>query len=212
MSTGTASVSSSLMWGDKQYESFEGLTEFQDVCRYCYNFNSSCECIQQDNESGRMNYSRSYPGRNNNEMDAARLHTVQNPEDIESESSALVVYSPPSSSDRSRRSVDTEEYHLKARFRESVPSKESRAILTNVVILKQKANDDSVRKLEIQNRIQSGWLSETYNKMLVLKTGVLSPALSGDLSVKIYNKTDSEIIIAEGSPLGILQSQRYEYT
>ena len=82
-------------------------------------------------------------------------------------------------------------------------------IMSNLVILRKK--NDLHRKLEIQNKIQSEWLSETYQDMFICKTGVISPSFSGDLVIKVFNKTENEIIIDEGSPVGILKCKRYEY-
>ena len=121
----------------------------------------------------------------------------------------LVYYNAPSCFETTRRGVDNEEYFLKSRFKYRIPSKESRAIMSNMVILRKK--NDLHRKLEIQNRIQSEWLSKMYQDMFICKTGVLSPSFSGDLVIKVFNKTENEIIIEEGSPVGILKSMKYEY-
>lgn len=192
----------------EQWSSFDGLTEFQEICKFCYNFNSMCECVDRS-ASANVNAYENNSFNTESEEDIESLSFAQTEE---LKNVQLIVYTTPSILDTTRRDVDTEEYNLKARFLTTIPAKESRSVLTNLIILNKGDCRNGSRKLQIQNRIQSGWLSETYNSMLVLKTGTISPLLSGDLYVNIYNRTEREIIVAKGSPIGILQSQHYEYS
>ena len=196
-------------WNDEYYSSFDGLTEFQDICRYCYNFNSLCLCACRSDGEDPVHYKIN--SLNRESKDEEDVSPMRSTEAEEFNDVQIVFYSSPCAQDTNRCDIDTEEYNLKARVSTSIPSKESKAVLTNIIIQNKGDNPFHSRKLEVQNRIKSGWLSETYNAMLVLKTGTLSPCLSGDLYVKIYNKTDREIVVSKGSPIGILQSKHYEY-
>lgn len=209
----------------RQYDgTFEAFGEFQDICRYCYNFNSNCKCIASVGHCSVSSPSNCQP-----ENDYQDVYTpepaVQNPREREVESSPftqsaagaqqyapsplVLFYSSPTSLEPARRSVDSEEYYLKARHRYHIPPQESRTVMTNLHVLRKEG--ELPRKLEVQDKIMSGWLSDSYSDMLVLKTGVLSPQVSGDVCVKIHNKTRIEVIVEAGSPIGVFKSTKYEY-
>ena len=193
---------------DENYENeLEGWTEFQDVCKYCYKFKNHCNCTQDVEGDNLRNELFALGDTKKSYQNEEK--TTFNGIDSFSRTTNLVYYTAPSYLETTRRGVDNEEYFLKSRFKYRIPSKESRAIMSNLVILRKK--NDLHRKLEIQNKIQSEWLSETYQDMFICKTGVISPSFSGDLVIKVFNKTENEIIIDEGSPVGILKCKRYEY-
>ena len=192
-----------LFASDEHWSSYNRLDEFQEICKFCYNFTSMCKCNDRQVNAYENNSFNIESEEDNNSYSTPGTENVKNVQ--------LIVYSAPSLLDTTRLDIDTEEYNLKSRFLITIPAKESRSVLTNIVIIHKEDCKSGSRKLQIQNRIQSGWLSETYNSMLVLKTGTISPLLSGDLYVNIYNKTEREITVSKGSPIGILQSQHYEY-
>ena len=80
--------------------------------------------------------------------------------------------------------------------------------MTNICIIRR--HGELAQKLEIQNKIQSGWLSDMYTGMLALKTGVLPPEISGELCIKIH-KTRNEVFLESCSPLGVMRNSCYEY-
>ena len=203
---------------DNQEYSFENSfnlsQEFQDVCRFCYSFNGICKCIADiDYNTVNNTLEHEYNVTHNENMEKVEPESVK--ANVSSEntphsfSSQILYYSAPLSVDTARCSIDSEEYHLKSRFRYSIPPHESRTVMTNICIIRR--HGELARKLEIQNKIQSGWLSDMYTGMLALKTGVLSPEISGDLCIKIYNKTRSEVIVESCSPLGVMRNSCYEY-
>ena len=203
---------------DNQEYSFENSfnlsQEFQDVCRFCYSFNGICKCIADiDYNTVNNTLEHEYNVTHNENMEKVEPESVK--ADVSSEntphsfSSQILYYSAPLSVDTARCSIDSEEYHLKSRFRYSIPPHESRTVMTNICIIRR--HGELARKLEIQNKIQSGWLSDMYTGMLALKTGVLSPEISGDLCIKIHNKTRNEVIVESSSPLGVMRSSCYEY-
>ena len=203
---------------DNQEYSFENSfnlsQEFQDVCRFCYSFNGICKCIADiDYNTVNNTLEHEYNVTHNENMEKVEPESVK--ANVSSEntphsfSSQILYYSAPLGVDTARCSIDSEEYHLKSRFRYSIPPHESRTVMTNICIIRR--HGELARKLEIQNKIQSGWLSDMYTGMLALKTGVLSPEISGDLCIKIYNKTRSKVIVESCSPLGVMRNSCYEY-
>ena len=170
-----------------------GANEYQDVCKFCYSFKNYCKCAESSDEDILEEREKHIK-----RIDNLRLCPVQ-----------LITYSAPTHFEEIRRGAEVEEYCLKSRYKYRVPPKESRAIITNLYI--QRRNGEMPRKLEVKNRIKSDWLNETFNEIFISKAGVVSPAFTGDLAIKIFNKSCEEIIIEEGSPVGVLQSRPYEY-
>ena len=164
------------------------MTEFQDVCRFCFNFESYCKCA--------------YDG------DSSEEETFEKKR-AQSSDPKVLIYSAPTFRESVRKGVDVEEYCLKSRYRYKICPKESKAIMTNLVI--NRRSDEVPRKLEVKNRIRSEWLNETFASLFICKTGVVSPQFEGDLVIKIFNKTCDEIVIENGSPVAMLQSRPYEY-
>ena len=175
--------------------SFEGISEndYQDICKLCFNFRSYCKCLTNLEDDDLVSRDSSFQ-----KMNSLRLSPVN-----------LITYSAPTHYDSIRREADVEEYCLKSRYKYCVPSKESRAILTNLFI--QRRNGEIPRKLEVKNRIRSDWPNESFNEIFISKAGVVSPKFTGDLIVKIFNKSAEEILIDAGSPVGVLQSKPYDY-
>ena len=172
------------------------LTEFQNVCRFCYNFEKYCKCsYDSDNDDS--------------EEDGVNEERDRSVEIAKLSQSHITFYSAPLSSERVRKSVDVEEYCLKSRYRYTIGAKESKTLMTNLVI--QRREGELARKLEVKSRIKSDWLNDTFNSLFICKAGVVSPSFRGDLVIKIFNKTCNEIVINEGSPVAMLQSKTYEY-
>lgn len=167
----------------KNLGKFEGssTSEYQDICRACFNFKTYCSCNQSSDE---------YDDRNTSQV-------------------RVLVYSAPTLCETVRRGIDSEEYCVKSRFKYQVPSKESCAVLTNINI--RRRTFEIPRKLEIKNYIKSEWLNDSFNAIFISKGGIISPSFSGDLVLKIFNKSNEEIIIQEGSPIATLQSRAYDY-
>lgn len=183
------------------------INDFQDVCRSCFSFNAYCRCASFDSESSELI-----------KKDSTSM------KEVETSICNVLYYYPPTENDEVRRGsdnlsnnalrwiylgIDIEEYCLKSRFRYKIPAKESRAIVTNLFI--RRRQNEIPRKLEVLNRIKSEWLNATFNSLFITKTGVISPSFQGDLIIKIYNKSCSEILVEPSSPVGILRSSLYDY-
>ena len=74
-----------------------------------------------------------------------------------------------------------------------------------------KFRNRSNRNLEISNQISTGWLNDHFEKMLSIKTGIISSNFEGRLYVKIYNKSNIQVTIPENVPIGTLVASVYEY-
>ena len=173
----------------------ETLNDFQNICKFCFNFNQFCKCGGYVGDRRLENANSSFD-----------FTKCSEPPSLEV---PVLIYSPPVENEQVRTGVDYEEIGLKSRYKHTIPPGESRAIVTNLRI--HRKQNEIPRKLEVLNKIRSEWLNETFNAMFICKSGVISPRFSGDLILKIYNKSSTEITIEEGSPIGTLTSSRYEY-
>ena len=106
---------------------------------------------------------------------------------------------------------EKEIYQLRSREKSFLNPGETKWVPSNVEIQRTGITPPT-RKLEIQSEISNGWISNYFSNMLLIKHGVISPQFMGILHVKMYNKTNNQIVIPLNAPIGKLVASKYDYT
>ena len=108
-----------------------------------------------------------------------------------------------------RDNIFREVYFLRCLKKTIIAPTETKNVESNMEIYKFR--NRSNRNLEISNQISTGWLNDHFEKMLSIKTGIISSNFEGRLYVKIYNKSNIQVTIPENAPIGTLVASVYEY-
>ena len=122
-----------------------------------------------------------------------------------------IAYRDPQGVEDVRRRCYREEYKILTSHAYTVCVGQSRILKTNISI--SPSGRLWGRKLEIVKNDDGhgGWLAESLANVLLVKEGVVSPVYSGNLGVKVLNKSDRDVVIPVGTPLGKMCASPYEY-
>ena len=111
-----------------------------------------------------------------------------------------------------RNLADKQIYSLKCSEKSFLKVGETKYIPSNIEIKKYNKHWLISRRLEIQSDISNGWLNESFSNMISIKNGTIHPNFYGVIHVKMYNKTNHQVIIPVNAPIGKLVSSRFDYT
>ena len=108
--------------------------------------------------------------------------------------------------------ADKQIYSLKCSEKSFLNAGETKYVPSNIEIKYNQYQSRISRRLEIQSDISNGWLNDSFSNMISIKNGTIHPNFYGVVHVKMYNKTNHQVIIPIDAPIGKLVSTRFDYT